>query len=146
MFSTYSLLDIKLVFNHPDVGKMVLSGTSNGGGRITCSFSGDMSSHTTTATGYTVVNKLRSESGSIGLEVPTNSPADKFLKKWVKYLKTCTTDRFALATLQLDDPAGGERTNFKGVTPQKDPDKGYDATSGNRQYNLLFAESTTSAM
>ena len=140
-FSVYSLADVSVTFNHPGVGKCIIS--NEGGGRITIAYAGDMAANTTTATGYVVVNKLVAKNGSIGLEIPTNSPADVFLRKWIKYIKTAATSQFALGTLTLNDSAAGRILNMTGVVPQKEPDEGYDAQSGNRQYNLLFAEMTT---
>ena len=139
-FSVYSLADVITTFNHPDVGKNILSST--GGGRITISYAGDMGSNTVTATGYVVVNKLVAKNGSCSLEIPMNSDADKFLRKWIKYLKTAPTKKFALATLTVNDTAAGRILSMTGVVPQKEPDEGYDQQSGNRQYNLLFAEMT----
>ena len=139
MYSVYSLADVATTLNHPDVGRSVLSDA--GGGRVTISYSGDLSSHTTTATGYVVINRLKATNGQIGLEVPQNSEADLFLRKWVSYLQNVkNTARFALSTFVLEDPAGHKTLSMSGVTPQKKPDEGYDQTSGNRQYNLLFAE------
>lgn len=137
-FSVYSLADVVTTLKHPDVGNCVISAT--GGGRVTISYAGDLASNTTTATGYVVVNKLRSTNGQIGLEIPQNSDADKFLRKWINYVKNAKTARFALGTFILNDPAGGRTLTMTGVVPQKEPDEGYDQTSGNRQYNLLFAE------
>lgn len=137
-FAVYSLADVITNISHPDVGQCVLSDA--GGGRITVSYAGDMATNTTTAAGYVVVNKLRAKNGTLGLEIPANSQADVFLRKWVKYLKNSVTSRFALTNFVLKDTAAGRTLTFNGVVPQKEPDEGYDQTSGNRQYNLLFAE------
>lgn len=137
-FAVYSLTDVITVINHKDVGKCVLSDV--GGGRITVSYSGDLASMTTTATGYVVINKLVAKNGQIGLEIPTNSLADIYMRKFIKTLDKSQTNRFAIGTLTLTDPAANRKLTFTGVVPQKRPDEGYDATSSNRQYNLLFAE------
>ena len=143
-FSIYSLADVQVVFNHPDVGKKVFS--EEGSGRITLSYAGDMASNTVTALGYVVVNKLVAKNGTCQLEIPTNSTVDDFLRKWIGYLKNAPTKRFALATLTLNDTAAGRTLLLKGVVPQKEPDEGYDQQSGNRQYNLLFAEMVVSGV
>jgi len=140
MFSVYSLADVVTTFNHPDVGKMVVS--DEGGGRITISYAGDLASNTTTATGYVVVNKLVAKNGTVSLEIPQNSDADTFFRKWIKYVKSAPTKKFALATLTVFDSAANRTMSMTGVVPQKEPDEGYDQQSGNRQYNLLFAEMT----
>lgn len=139
-FAVYSLADVKTAINHPGVGKCVLSDA--GGGRITIAYAGDMGSMTTTATGYVVINKLIVKNGQISLEIPNNSEADKYMRKFCSYVERSKTAEFALGTLTLNDPAGGRTLNFRGVIPQKKPDEGYDQTAGNRQYNLLFAEMT----
>ena len=139
-FSVYSLKDTYTTINNPDVGKMVLS--DNGAGRISWSYGGDLSSNTTTATGYTVINRLIAKNGSISIEVPVNSDADVFLRKWIKYLtaQSTPTSRYGLTTLVVKDNAQNRTNSFSGVVPQKKPDENYDAVSGNRTYNLLFAE------
>ena len=139
-FSVYSLADVNVVFSHPDVGQMKFG--EEGGGRITISYAGDMASHTVTALGYVVVNKLVAKNGTASLEIPLNSDVDKFMRKYIAYIKTAETKRFALATLTLKDNAADRTLNLVGVAPQKEPDEGYDRESGNRQYNLLFAEMT----
>ncbi len=144
-FGVYSLNDISLVHYHPDLKKKQLGLTNDGdGGRITISYSGDMSSHTNTATGYVVVNRLVAKNGSCTIEVPNNSTADKHLREWIKYLRNpkTKTARFALATLTLTDPTANRTLLMTGVTPQKVPDENYDQTAGNRQYVLLYAEMT----
>ena len=143
-FSLYSLKDTyTTIFTGADVfGTYVLS--NNGAGRISWNYSGDMSSHTTTANGYTVINRLVSKNGSISIEVPINSPADKFLRSWIAYLDSSTTPtgKFGNTKMTVEDRAAGRKNNFFGVTPQKKPDESYDQVAGNRQYNLLYAEMT----
>ena len=141
-FAVYSLPDIKCVLKHNSVGTCILS--NEGSGRVTVSYTNDLGSVTTTATGYVVINKLVAKNGAISIEIPTNSNADIFLRKWANYLKKAPTKEFALSTFSLTDPAAGRVMNFTGVFPQRMPDEGYDANSANRQYNLLFAEMTES--
>lgn len=137
-YSVYSLPDVKSVIKHKSVGTCVLSDA--GGGEIAISWQNDLASVTTTATGYCVVNKLVAKNGSITLQIPQNSDADIFLQKWADYLQKSPAKEFALSTLSVVDPAAGETYNFSGVVLQRKPDKGYQATSGNRQYNLLFVD------
>ena len=141
-FSVYSLADVRTSLNHPDCGTCILSNV--GGGRVTINYAGDMASNTNTASGFVVVNKLVAKNGSIALEIPVNSLADKWLRTWITYLKSCGTDRFALSNFTLIDSAASRKLYMTGVVPQKEPDESYDQTSGNRQYNLLFAELTVS--
>ena len=55
--NVYSLPDCKSVLYHPDVGTANLHRC--GLGKIVVSAAGDLTSHTTTADGYIVVNKLK---------------------------------------------------------------------------------------
>ena len=141
MYNVYSLTDTKAVLTHPYVG------TANlhlcGRGRMVVSFSGDMSAHTMTADGTVIINRLKAENGIITLEVPQNSIADEFLRKWCKYLRnTSRPDFFHLTTLTITDQAGGFTLLCSGVTPQKIPDRTFDRSSTNLTYTLLAASIT----
>ncbi len=138
MTSVYSLADVRAVIYHQDVGQCVLS--SQGLGKISITRSGDLSSHTATADGYVVVNRLRSSHGIVTLEVPQNSSADQFLRRWAKYLKNAQSYLFALTALNIVDGGGGFTVYCEGVTPQKIPDRAYDQTSGNVSWTLLAAD------
>ena len=137
-FSVYSLADVTVIIDNPNVGRCVIS--KEGGGRLTINHTGDLSSHTTTATGYVVVNKLHSVAGSTSLEMPQNSPSDKYLRKLIKFLKTAPTDQFALTNMTVNDPAGEKVITMTGLTPQRWPDENYDQVSSNRGYVFLAAE------
>lgn len=139
-FAIYSLVDTRTVLNHPNVGQCVISDA--GGGKIAISYTGDMSSHTTTANGYTVINKTRARNGSISLELPQNSDADLFMRRWISYLDNGSVRNFADSTLTVYDNAVNRTITCVGVTPQKRPDINYDQTSGTVGYTLLAAEIT----
>ncbi len=139
-YAVYSLADTRTVLYHPNVGQANLH--LCGRGKMVISYSGDLSSHTTTADGYVVVNKLKSENGIITLEVPQNSIADDFLSKFARYLKNCDSSRFCLGTLTVYDTAGNRTIHMTGVTVQKAPDRTYDRTSTNLTYTMLAAQIT----
>ena len=107
------------------------------------SYSGDLSTHTASADGTVIVNKLKADNGIITLEVPQNSIADNFLRKWCKYLRnTSRPEYFMLSTLTITDQAGGFTLLCTGVTPQKIPDRTFDRSSTNLTYTLLAASIT----
>jgi len=81
-YNVYSLPDCKSLLYHPDVGTANLH--QCGMGKIVVSAAGDLTSHTTTADGYIVVNKLKTTNGTITLEVPQNSIGDDFLRRWAR--------------------------------------------------------------
>lgn len=139
---TYSLLDVHVVFSHPDVGTYTI--TDEGAGRISFAYGDDLGSVTPTANGYVVVNRLRNRHGTVQLEIPQASLADEHLRKWIKYIKRddIKTERFALGTMTITDDNLGITYNLSGVVPQKDPDETFDKTAGFRTYNMLFADYT----
>ena len=120
---------------HQDVGQCVLS--SQGLGKISISMSGDLSSHTATADGYVVVNRLKNNHGTITIEVPQNSSSDEYLRKWAKYLKNADSYLFALTALNIVDSMGRFTIYCENVTPQKIPDRIYDQTSGTLTWTFL---------
>ena len=61
-YNVYSLPDCKSVLYHPDVGTANLH--QCGMGKIVVSAAGDLTSHTMTADGYIVVNKLKTTNGT----------------------------------------------------------------------------------
>lgn len=138
--TVYSLADVRVVLYHQNVGQGILS--NQGIGKISITYSGDLSSHTATADGYVVVNRLRNSHGIITLEVPQNSTADVFLRRWSKFLKNAQSWQFALSMLNIVDNAGGFTIYCEGVTPQKIPDRAYDQTAGNVSWTLLAANIT----
>ena len=135
-YNVYSLPDVKSVLNHPDVG------TANlhlcGIGKITVAAAGDLSSHTSTADGYVVVNRLKTTNGTIQIEVPQNSIGDDFLRRWARWARsTNNPSRIALGTLTITDNVSGFKTVCTGVSLQKAPDRIYDRTATNVTYTLL---------
>ena len=140
-YNVYSLPDVKSVLYHPDVGTANLH--QCGIGKITVSAAGDLASHTTTADGYVVVNRLKTTNGTIQIEVPQNSSADAFLRRWAKWAgSTKKPDRIALGMLTIRDNVSGFKTTCTGVSLQKAPDRTYDRTAANVTYTLLAVKIT----
>ena len=140
-YNVYSLADTRAVLYHPYVG------TANlhlcGRGKMVVSYSGDVSAHTMTADGTVIINRMKAENGIVTLEVPQNSIADVFLRKWCKYLRnTSRPEFFHLTTLTITDQAGEFTILCTGVTPQKVPDRTFDRSSTNLTYTLLCAKIT----
>jgi len=135
-YNVYSLPDTRTVLAHPDVGTANLH--QCGHGKITVSAAGDLTSHTMTADGYVVVNKLKSTNGTITLEIPQNSIGDWFLRRWGNWQKNSQdSSRVALGTLTIQDTAGGFSIVCTGVTLQKVPDRVFDRTATNVVYTQL---------
>ena len=136
MYNVYSFPDVKAVISHEDIGQCSLH--ESGLGKITVSAAGDLSSHTTTADGYVIVNRLKSTNGTITLEVPQNSAADGFLRRWARWARsTASPNRIALGTLTIYDAVAGFTVVCTGVSLQKVPDRTFDRTGTNLTYTLL---------
>ena len=140
-YSVYSRPDVKSVLYHPDVGTANLH--QCGMGKIVVSAAGDLTTHTTTVDGYVIVNKLKTTNGTVTIEVPQNSAADGFLRRWARWARTTTNaNRIALGTLTIQDTAAGFTIVCTGVSLQKVPDRTFDRTQTNVIYTLLAATIT----
>ena len=101
-YNVCSLPDCKSVLYHPDVGTANLH--QCGMGKIVVSATGDLTSHTTAADGYIVVNKLKTTNGTVTLEVL----GDDFLRRWARWARsTASPNRIALGTLTIYDAVAG---------------------------------------
>ena len=135
-YNIYSLPDTRTVLSHPDIGTANLH--QCGHGKITVSAAGDLTSHTTAADGYIVVNRLKTTNGTITIEVPQNSLGDWFLRRWASWQKNYQdSSRIALGTLTISDSAGGFTVTCTGISLQKVPDRTFDRTATNLTYTLL---------
>ena len=112
-------------------------------GKITVSSASDLSSHTTTADGYIIVNRLKTTNGTITIEVPQGSVADWFLRKWARWARSLTKpNRIALGVLTIQDTVAGYTIACTGVSLQKAPDRVFDRTASNVAYTFLVATIT----
>ena len=101
-YNVYSFPDVKANISHTDIGSCALH--QSGMGKITVSAAGDLSSHTVTADGYVIVNRLKTTSGTITIEVPQGSVADWFLRKWSRWARSLKDpSRIALGVLTIQD-------------------------------------------
>lgn len=139
MTKVYSFEDHRVILTHPDVGSFQLS--DGGIGRVVVSYSGENSRLTNSADGGVVVNKLKNDSGSVAVDVLQTSDANLWLKKYVNYLKTSPTNRYALGNLLITGN-DGEDISCTGVVPQKMADISYDAEAQNRSWQFLAANVT----
>ena len=140
-YNVYSLPDVKAIAYHQDVGQCNLHGS--GRGKMVITRSGDISSHTTTADGYVVVNRMASTNGAITIEIPQNSIADWFFRRWATYQKNLQNpSRVALGVITVQDTVAGLTITATGVSLQKIPDRSYDRTSSNVVWTFLAATIT----
>ena len=135
-YNVYSLPDCHVYLHSPDIGDADLS--LCGHGKIVISMAGDLTSHSLMANGHVLVNRLKTTHGTITVEIPQNSPGDAYFRKWARWQKNCSdSSRIALATMTIQDTAGGFTVVCTGVTLQKVPERTFDRTATNLVVTLL---------
>ena len=136
-YNVYSFPDVKAVIKHSDVGQCSLH--QSGMGKITVSAAGDLASHTTTADGYVIVNRLKTTNGTITIEVPQGSVADWFLRKWARWARSLQNpSRIALGVLTIQDTVGGKRKRSSPIPSSQPPSSsGASASSSPRSSSSL---------
>lgn len=136
--STYSFADVSLVFSHPAVGMVTITG--EGVGTITISRANDVTQHDLAADGSVMVSKIYSKSGTAAIDVQQTSAAHKFLKRWYDYVQVAPTSEWAKASAVLKHPAIGETIVMTGIAPQKRPDAAFQQTGQHVVWNLMATE------
>ena len=140
MFSTYSFEDASVVLSHPDLGQISASG--QGLKTISISMSNDMRQDDLAGDGSVMVSKMPSPNGGIIITAQQTSPFHEWMTKFINYLETAPTSRFALGTILVNAQEMGVRHTGTGVGPQKRSDKGYEAAGGSVSWNLMCAKLT----
>lgn len=136
--TTYSFSDIKMAISHPNVGQYVISG--EGVGSINISMSNDRTMHDIAADGSVMVSKIRARNGLLALTVQQTSAINKWLLKWYNYLEFADASEWADTTVIIYGM--GETYTALGVSPQKLPDRPYQAQGQNIVWNLMSADIT----
>jgi hypothetical protein len=136
--TTYSFTDVSFSISHPGVGKYIASG--EGIGNINISMTNDRTAHDVASDGSVMVSKIRARNGSLSLAVQQTSGLNRWLMKWYNYLETAPTSAWADTTIVIRCPRMGEQTTAIGVSPQKLPDKPYQAQGQNVNWALLAAD------
>jgi hypothetical protein len=145
VITTYSFLDVSAVFYHPAVGRGDLSG--EGIGSITTVMAGDRTQHDVAADGSIMVSKIGGNNGTVSISIQQKSLIHKMLLGWWNYIKDASTpsSEYAAATITIrttEDPNGGagEEITCTGVSPQKTPDKPFQAQGQQVVWNLMAAD------
>lgn len=136
--TTYSFADVSFAQSHPKVGKYSVTG--EGIGNINVSMTNDRTAHDVAADGSVMVSKIRARNGVITLLVQQTSSLNQWLLKWYNYLEAAPVDTYADTVIVIRAPHMGDLITAKGVTPQKLPDKPYQAQGQNVTWTLLAAD------
>jgi hypothetical protein len=136
--NTYSFSDVSVTISHPAVGQFIANGS--GIGTITVSMATEKTVHDVAADGNVMVSKIKGRNGTVALAIQQVSEFQKWLNKWYNYLDVAPTDNWALTTIVIRAPKMGELTIASGVSPQKLPDKPYQAQGQQVTWNLMAAD------
>ena len=136
--STYSFTDVSCTISHPNVGVFSLAG--EGIGSINISMTNDRSAQDVAVDGSVMVSKIRARNGAITIAVQQTSSLNRWLTKWFNYLEAAPTDVWADTRLILRAPKMGDLITAIGVSPQKLPDKPYQAQGQNINWTLMAAD------
>jgi superfamily I DNA and RNA helicase len=136
--NVYSFADVTMTISHPKVGQNIATG--EGLGSISVSMAQDRTVHDVAADGKVLVSKIKGRNGTAAISVQQISALNAWLTKWYNYLETAPTDEWADTRIIIRSPQMGETITLTGVSPQKLPDKPYQAQAQQVTWNLMAAD------
>lgn len=137
-YSTYSFGDVVASLNFAGIIPIVITG--QGTGSIDTSMSGEKTVHDVAADGSVMVSKILGNNGTIALSLQQTSSAHKLLLLWYNYILNAPSNEWANNTITIRNNVLGETIVATGVSPQKLPDKPYQAQGQKVTWNLMAAE------
>lgn len=137
--TTYSFGDVRTTIKHPSVGQYIIDG-GEGVGSISVTMTTERTAHDIAADGSVMVSKIKGRNGMIALTMQQTSALNKWLRRWYNHLETAATDQWAETTIVVRSPVMGDLITATGVSPQKLPDRPYQAQGQNITWNLLCAD------
>ncbi len=141
-FTTYSFEDVTTSFQHNGVG--AASSTGAGLGSIAIAMAGDRTVHDAAADGKIMISKVNCKNGTITLTMQQTSELHKYLLKWYNYVDVANSSEWAAMVITIKSNNLGDITTCTGVSPQKLPDRPYQAQGQQVTWNLMAAEITES--
>jgi hypothetical protein len=136
--TVYSFLDYHVVINHPSVGQAVLSGA--GIGELTVSMATERTAHDVAADGSVMVSKIGGRNGVATLSLQQTSYAHQWLKNWYKYLEGAPASEWAKTIIVARSILAGDTITISGVSPQKIPDRSFQAAGQKVSWPLMAAD------
>lgn len=136
--STYSFLDLSGAIAHPLFGAFVFTG--EGAGEVSVSMATERTAHDLAADGSVMVSKLAGRNGTITVSAQQTSDLHKWLLAWFNFLELADTSEWAKTAVTLRNTADGTSHFANGVSPQKVPDKPYQAQGQRVTWVLMAAE------
>jgi hypothetical protein len=100
----------------------------------------EKTAHDLAADGSVMVSKLAGDNGSISISTQQTSALHKWLLQWFNALKVGPTSIWAATGMFLRNTADGTSHVIIGVSPQKIPDKPYQAQGQHVTWVLMAAD------
>jgi hypothetical protein len=141
-YTTYSFEDVNIAFSCNSVGAASSKGA--GLGSIAIAMANERTAHEVAADGSVMVSKIIANNGTIAIAMQQTSKLHKYLLAWYNYINSpdAPLTDWTNMNISIRSNAMGELTNCTGVSPQKLPDKPYQAQGQQITWTLMVAEIT----
>jgi hypothetical protein len=136
--SIYSFADYSVILTQPNYGQYVLSG--EGIGDIAVNMGTDRTTHDVAADGNIMISKILGRNGTATVSIQQASDAHKWLLGWYKYLESAAAAQWALATIAIRSIRANDTVTLSFVSPQKLPDRAWQAAGQKISWSLLAAD------
>lgn len=145
-YSTYSFEDVTVAFSCNSVG--AASSVGVGVGSINISMANERTVHEAAADGRIMISKIKANNGAIALSIQQTSQLHKYLLAWYNYIDSPAAPLSDWADMNISIRSNnmGDLTNCTGVSPQKLPDKPYQAQGQMVTWTLMAAEITQASI
>jgi len=142
MQTTYSFTDLSGAIAHTSVGSYLFTG--EGVGEISVAMTTEKTVHDIAADGSVMVSKIAGNNGHVTISCQQTSLIHKWLMEWYNYLVyLADTSEWALTSITLRNTSDGTSHYLSGVSPQKAPDKAYQAQGQRVSWTLMAADIST---
>ncbi|WP_297428645.1 phage protein [Clostridium sp.] len=123
--ATYSFQDVTCSFQHPSVG--AASTTGAGIGSINISMATTKTEHNVAADGTVMSSKIAGSNGTISVQLQQTSDLNRWLLKWYNYVESADSSEWTAMNITIKSKNLEDYTVCTGVSPEKLPDKPYQA-------------------
>lgn len=136
--TTYSFLDLAGALAHPTVGAYLFTGA--GVGEVNVTMATEKTTHDVAADGSVMVSKVAGNNGTITIHAQQTSDLHKWLLDWYNALLLGPVSDWAMTAATLRNSSDGTSHVATGMSPQKIPDKAYQAQGQKVTWVLMAAD------
>jgi len=141
-YNTYSFQDVNVAFKSASVG--AFSSTGAGIGSISVDMATEKTVHEVAADGTVMVSKILGDNGTVVIAVQQTSHLHKLLMGWYNFVNSTSNPLAAWTDMSITISSAnlGDTTICTGVSPQKLPNRPYQAQGQLVSWTLMSAEIT----